>query len=118
MQESTLINQNARKVAVKVLVKDDVPLFLQHPKQTSLYQKTSYYHDPKSELFLYDQIHKNLPKYGKNLQQSMLSLCQQYNTSMQLFPYFNYYNHSAALAASLAATATGEEDISQDREPQ
>lgn len=117
MQESNLINQNARKVAVKVLVKDDVPLFLQ-PKQNPLYQKGSYYHDPKSDLFLYDQIHKNLPKYGKNFQQSMLSLCQQYNTSVQLFPYFNYYNHSAALAASLAASVASEEEITQDRETQ
>lgn len=117
MQESNLINQNARKVAVKVLVKDDVPLFLQHSKQ-HIYQKSTYYPDPKSDIFLYDHLHKNLPKYGKNIQQSMLSLCQQYNTSMQLFPYFNYYNHSAALAASLAATVTGDDEAMPDREAQ
>lgn len=107
MQESNIINQNARKVAVKVLVKDDVPLFLQH--KSPIYQKGTYYPDPKSEMFIYDQLHKNLPKYGKTFQQSMLSLCQQYNTSMQMFPYFTYYN-PGALAASLATTVTSEED--------
>lgn len=114
MQESNLMNQNARKVAVKVLVKDDVPLFLQH--KTPIYQK-GYYPDPKSEMFIYDQLHKNLPKYGKNLQQSMLSLCQQYNTSMQLFPYFSYYNPSA-LAASLNTSVASDEDANDTREQQ
>lgn len=83
LQESNLLGQNARKVAVKVLVKDDVPLFLQ---KGPLYQK-GFYGEAKPDLFLYHQ------KYGtKSLQESMLSLCQQYNSSMQLFPYFNYYH--------------------------
>lgn len=96
MQESNLLhNQNARKVAVKVLVKDDIPLFLQ--QKTPIYQK-SYYPETKADLCIYDPFgaSKSLgQKYNpKTLQESMLSLCQQYSNSMQLFPYFNYYHPS------------------------
>lgn len=96
MQESNLLHsQNARKVAVKVLVKDDIPLFLQ--QKTPIYQK-NYYPEAKSDLCIYDPFGaaKNLgQKYSpKTLQESMLSLCQQYSNSMQLFPYFNYYHPS------------------------
>ncbi|XP_050305278.1 homeobox protein Nkx-3.2-like [Anthonomus grandis grandis] len=91
MQESTMLNSNARKVAVKVLVKDDMPLFLQ--QKPPLYQKNPYYPDPsKPDFFVYDQLSKTVvQKYPKNLQESMLNICQQYN-QMQLFPYFNYYH--------------------------
>lgn len=96
MQESNLLHgQSARKVAVKVLVKDDIPLFLQ--QKAPMYQK-NYYPDSKSDLCIYDPFGaaKSLgQKYNpKTLQESMLSLCQQYSNSMQLFPYFNYYHPS------------------------
>ncbi|GJQ75825.1 hypothetical protein Trydic_g17894 [Trypoxylus dichotomus] len=93
MQESSLLNQNARKVAVKVLVKDDMPL---------LYQKHGFYQENKNDFFVYDQFNKNLTqKYTpKSIHESMLNLCQQYNSSMQLFPYFNYYH--PALVNSIA----------------
>lgn len=102
-------------MAVKVLVKDDMPLFLQ---QKPLYhQKTSpgFYPEAKSDLGIYDPFDKGLPhhhqKYAsKALQESMLSLCQQYSTSMQLFPYFNYYHPS--ILGSLASHQ--EEDLSVD----
>ncbi|KAJ3643105.1 hypothetical protein Zmor_025837 [Zophobas morio] len=87
MQESSMLSQNARKVAVKVLVKDDVPLFLQ--QKAPVYQK-GFYGEPKTDFFIYDQLSK--AKYPKSLHESMLSLCQQYSNSMQLFPYFNYYH--------------------------
>jgi hypothetical protein len=89
MQESSMLGQNARKVAVKVLVKDDVPLFLQ--QKAPVYQK-GFYAEPKADFFIYDQIKAAAPKYPKSLHESMLSLCQQYSNSMQLFPYFNYYH--------------------------
>ncbi|KAB0795611.1 hypothetical protein PPYR_12450 [Photinus pyralis] len=91
MQEQNIMSQNARKVAVKVLVKDDMPLFMQ-PKNL-MYQKTHAYDGNKSDLFLYDPFNKNsTQKYGsKTLQESMLNLCQQYNSSLQLLPYFSYY---------------------------
>ncbi|KAJ8965214.1 hypothetical protein NQ314_004283 [Rhamnusium bicolor] len=94
MQESNLLNQNAKRVAVKVLVKDDMPIFLQ--QKSPIYQKNGYYTEPtKSEFFVYDQISKGMvQKYPKTIQESMLSLCQQYSNSMQLFPYFNYYHPS------------------------
>ncbi|RZC34385.1 Homeobox domain containing protein, partial [Asbolus verrucosus] len=97
MQESSMLNQNARKVAVKVLVKDDVPLFLQ--QKGPVYQKGGFYAEPKADFFIYDQLSKggSAPKYPKSLHESMLSLCQQYSNSMQLFPYFNYY-HPAILS--------------------
>lgn len=92
MQESNLLhNQNARKVAVKVLVKDDIPLFLQ--QKTPMYQK-SYYPETKSDLCIYDPFGAAKKYNPKTLQESMLSLCQQYSNSMQLFPYFNYYHPS------------------------
>lgn len=92
LQESNLLShhQNGRKVAVKVLVKDDVPLFLQKP-HPAVYQKNGYYAEPK-DFFVYDQIKSGAQKYPKALHESMLSLCQQYSNSMQLFPYFNYYH--------------------------
>ncbi|XP_044271123.1 homeobox protein Nkx-3.2-like [Tribolium madens] len=90
LQESSMMNQNARKVAVKVLVKDDVPLFLQ--QKGPVYQKGAFYAEPKADFFIYDQLKGGLPKYPKSLHESMLSLCQQYSNSMQLFPYFNYYH--------------------------
>ncbi|KAF7273651.1 hypothetical protein GWI33_013643 [Rhynchophorus ferrugineus] len=94
MQESNMLNSNARKVAVKVLVKDDIPIFLQ--QKPALYQKPGFFPDPsKSDLFVYDQIHKSMgQKYPKMLHESMLSLCQQYSNSVQLLPYFNYYHPS------------------------
>lgn len=94
LQESTMLNHSARKVAVKVLVKDDIPIFLQ--QKTPIYQQNSYYPDVKSDYFVYDQFNKSISqKYNqKSLQESMLNLCQQYNNSMQLFPYFNYYHPS------------------------
>lgn len=114
MQESAMLNQqNARKVAVKVLVKDDIPIFLQHAgnnsgsgmKTANFYQKsTGYYNaEPKGgDLFVYDQLNKNLTqKYPKTIQESMLSLCQQYSNSMQLFPYFNYYHPSLIAGTNL-----------------
>lgn len=104
MQETAILSQSARKVAVKVLVKDDIPIFLQHGagsglKTASLYQKSStgYYTEPKGgDLYVYDQLNKTMStqKYPKTIQESMLSLCQQYSNSMQLFPYFNYYHPS------------------------
>lgn len=98
MQESSMLNQNARKVAVKVLVKDDMPLFLQ--QKSPLYQKNSFYPESKADLTVYDHFAKGVPqKYtSKALQESMLTLCQQYSNSMQLFPYFNYY-HPAILGS-------------------
>ncbi|KAJ8975623.1 hypothetical protein NQ317_005736 [Molorchus minor] len=93
MQESTMMGQNAKRVAVKVLVKDDVPIFLQ--QKTPIYQKNGYYTEPKTDFFVYDQLGKNTgQKYPKTIQESMLSLCQQYSNSMQIFPYFNYYHPS------------------------
>lgn len=94
MQESNLLSQNGRKVAVKVLVKDDVPLFLQN--KSSLYQKHSSYYPDTKDFLIYEHLNKNLsPKYAsKSLQESMMNLCQQYTTSMHLFPYFNYYHPS------------------------
>lgn len=100
LQESTMLNhhQNARKVAVKVLVKDDMPLFLHQKSAAPSYQKGAGYYSGGGEAkagdcFVYDQIQKSFgPKYPKNLHDSMLSLCQQYSNSMQLFPYFNYYH--------------------------
>ncbi|XP_060529015.1 homeobox protein koza-like [Cylas formicarius] len=95
MQESNMLNPNVRKVAVKVLVKDDMPIFLQ--QKSPIYQKAPYYPETtsKNEYFVYDQLNKNInPKYPKTIQESMLSLCQQYSSSMQLFPYFNYYHPS------------------------
>ncbi|XP_018332252.1 homeobox protein zampogna-like [Agrilus planipennis] len=97
MQEQNMMNQNARKVAVKVLVKDDIPLFMQ---QKSMYKTPVVYNEPcKNDLFLYDQFNKNIVhKYNsKTLQESMLSLCQQYNNSLQLLPYFSYYHPSALM---------------------
>ncbi|XP_056633542.1 homeobox protein zampogna-like [Diorhabda sublineata] len=86
MQETNLLNQSAKRVAVKVLVKDDIPLFLQQKNQ--LYQKSGYYPDQaKNDLFM-------VQKYPKSIQESMLNLCQQYSSSIQLFPYFNYYHPS------------------------
>ncbi|XP_072387438.1 uncharacterized protein [Diabrotica undecimpunctata] len=86
MQESSLLNQSAKRVAVKVLVKDDIPVFLQ--QKNPVYQKTSYYPDQaKNDFFM-------VQKYPKSIQESMLSLCQQYSSSIQLFPYFNYYHPS------------------------
>lgn len=92
MQESSLLNQTGRKVAVKVLVKDDVPLFLQQKAQ--IYHKGAFYGEPKSDVFIYEHGKGIVPKYPKSLQESMLSICQQYSNSMQLFPYFNYYHPS------------------------
>ncbi|CAH0554723.1 unnamed protein product [Brassicogethes aeneus] len=109
LQESNLLSQNARKVAVKVLVKDDMPLFLQ--QKAPMYQKSPFYGEPKSDYFMYDQINKQ--KYPKTLQESMLSLCQQYSNSMQIFPYFNYYHPSL-----LGNTAHQEEDIHPDTREQ
>lgn len=113
MQESNMLNSSARKVAVKVLVKDDVPIFLQ--QKAPMYQRT-YCTDPTKtpDFFVYDQLMgKNLvQKYPKTLQESMLNLCQQYSSSMQLFPYFNYYHPS--LIGSLGQQ---EEDVgSESRE--
>ncbi|XP_049823572.1 homeobox protein Nkx-3.2 [Aethina tumida] len=111
MQESNLMGQNARKVAVKVLVKDDVPIFLQ---QKPVYPKGGFYGEPKGEFFVYDQLNKTMgQKYPKTLQESMISLCQQYTNSMQLFPYFNYYHPS--LLGNLAQT---EDDISPESREQ
>ncbi|XP_022916066.1 homeobox protein zampogna-like [Onthophagus taurus] len=109
MQESTLLSQNARKVAVKVLVKDDMPMLYQkHPQ--------GFYNDPK-EFFVYDQFSKSVAqKYvaNKSLQESMLNLCQQYNNSMQLFPYFNYY-HPGIVTTSMVHP-DDEINIEQQRE--
>lgn len=103
LQENNLLNQNARKVAVKVLVKDDMPLFLQH-KNSPNYQKTYCYPDNNNkDYFIYDQYTKQ--KYSsKAIHESMLNLCQQYNNSMQLLPYFNYYH------PSLITTVENQED--------
>lgn len=113
MQESSVLGQGARKVAVKVLVKDDMPLFLQQ-KAPLYHQKTSgaFYPESKAELGIYDPFGKGISqKYSsKTLQESMLSLCQQYSNSMQLFPYFNYYHPS--IIGSL--TSHQEEDLSVD----
>lgn len=103
LQESNLLNHTARKVAVKVLVKDDMPLFLQQNLAKPMYTK-GLYPDGK-ELFIYDHLNKSIAgKYaGKSLQESMITLCQQYNNSMLSFPYFNYY-HPTVL------TSPGQED--------
>lgn len=107
LQENNLLNQNARKVAVKVLVKDDMPLFLQD-KTTTNYQKTYCYPDGK-DYFVYDQYTKQ--KYStKAIHESMLNLCQQYNNSMQLLPYFNYYHPSL-----IATIGNQEEDNLPDQ---
>lgn len=72
-----------------MLVKDDMPLFLQ--QKGLAYQKApTGYPDSKSDLFLYDPFVKNPP--AKNLQESMLNLCQQYNSSLHLLPYLGYYH--------------------------
>lgn len=93
LQESNMLNQNAKRVAVKVLVKDDMPIFLQ--QKTPIYQKSFYPDQAKNDFLFYDQINKGIvQKYPKSIQESMLSLCQQYSSSMQLFPYFNYYHPS------------------------
>lgn len=108
MQETNILNQNARKVAVKVLVKDDMPLFLQ--QKTVAYQKTNYcYPENKTDYFMYDHLNKNISqKYSsKAIQESMLSLCQQYNNSMHLLPYFNYYH------PALITNVNNQEDDSQ-----
>lgn len=99
MQESNILNQNAKRVAVKVLVKDDMPIFLQqvHQQETPIYPKNAYYpvDQQKNDFFMYEQFTKNVAqKYPKTIQESMLSLCQQYPTSVQLFPYLNYYHPS------------------------
>lgn len=92
LQENNLLNQNGRKVAVKVLVKDDVPLFLQQ-KSSPSYQKNYCYPESNKDYYIYDQYTKQ--KYStKAIHESMLNLCQQYNNSMQLLPYFNYYHPS------------------------
>lgn len=105
MQESNILNQNGRKVAVKVLVKDDIPLFLQQQQQAQQktnYQKNYCYNDNK-DYFIYEQYNKQ--KYNtKAIHDSMLNLCQQYNNSMQLLPYFNYYH------PSLIATIANQDD--------
>ncbi|KAF5284271.1 hypothetical protein FQA39_LY04564 [Lamprigera yunnana] len=111
MQEQNLMTQSARKVAVKVLVKDDMPLFMQ-PKNL-IYQKPQLYNDnSKSDLFLYDPFNKSVgQKYAsKSLQESMLNLCQQYNSSLQLLPYFSYY-HPATIMSGLQPS---QEDVSID----
>ncbi|KAF2896851.1 hypothetical protein ILUMI_09324 [Ignelater luminosus] len=97
MQEQNMMNQNARKVAVKVLVKDDIPLFMQ--QKSLMYQKSPVYETNKSDLFLYDPFNKGInQKYGsKSLQESMLNLCQQYNSSLQFLPYFSYYHPSTIM---------------------
>lgn len=95
MQESNLLNQSAKRVAVKVLVKDDMPIFLQ--QDASVYPKNAFYSvdQPKNDFFVYDQLSKNVTqKYPKTIQESMFSLCQQYSSSVQLFPYLNYYHPS------------------------
>lgn len=110
MQEQNIMTQNARKVAVKVLVKDDMPLFMQPPKGL-MYQKSPIYGDGhKSDLFLYDPFDKSGgQKYGgKSLQESMLNLCQQYNSSLQLLPYFSYYHHPSTLMGGLQANQEDE----------
>lgn len=112
MQESNMLNQNARKVAVKVLVKDDMPLFLQ--QKSPLYQKNAFYPDPKTDINVYDPFTKGIPqKYAsKALQESMLTLCQQYSNSMQLFPYFNYY-HPAILGS---ISSSQEDEVLEHRD--
>lgn len=109
LQENNLLNQqNGRKVAVKVLVKDDMPLFLQHQQKnaTNYHQTKNNYCYPDNnnkDYFIYDQYTKQ--KYStKAIHESMLNLCQQYNNSMQLLPYFNYYH------PSLIATISGNPD--------
>ncbi|XP_044753232.1 homeobox protein Nkx-2.5 [Coccinella septempunctata] len=94
LQESSMLSHNARKVAVKVLVKDDMPLFLQ--QKSSVYQKPYHAEPNKNDFYVYEQMNKNLTqKYNpKSLQESMLNLCQQYSNSVSLFPYFNYYHPS------------------------
>lgn len=95
LQEQNLLNHNARKVAVKVLVKDDMPLFLQ--QKSPIYQKTAFYPDGKAaDYFVYDHFKNSInQKYNtKSIQESMLSLYN--NTMPPLFPYFNYY-HPAGL---------------------
>lgn len=94
MQESNILNQNAKRVAVKVLVKDDMPIFLQ--QETPVFPKNTYYsvEHPKNDFLVYDQLTKNAQKYPKTIQESMFSLCQQYSNSVQLFPYLNYYHPS------------------------
>lgn len=95
LQESNLLNQNAKRVAVKVLVKDDMPIFLQ--QESPIYSKNTYYpvDQTKTDFFVYDHLTKNVAqKYPKTIQESMFSLCQQYSNSVQLFPYLNYYHPS------------------------
>lgn len=94
LQESSILNQNARKVAVKVLVKDDIPIFLQ--QKSPIYQKPYHTEPSKTDFYVYEQMNKNFSqKYNpKHLHESMLNLCQQYSNSMSLFPYFNYYHPS------------------------
>lgn len=90
-----MLNQNAKRVAVKVLVKDDIPIFLQ--QEGPIFPKSSYYsvEHSKNDFLVYDQLSKNAAqKYPKTIQESMFSLCQQYSNSVQLFPYLNYYHPS------------------------
>lgn len=111
MQESNLMSQNARKVAVKVLVKDDMPMFLQ--QKAPMYQKNVFCPESKSDFFVYDQFNKSLGnRYSpKTIQESMISLCQQYNNSMQLLPYFNYYHPGI-----VGSMPNQEEDCNVERE--
>ncbi|XP_045475107.1 homeobox protein zampogna-like [Harmonia axyridis] len=105
LQESNMLGHNARKVAVKVLVKDDIPIFLQHQK-SPIYQKPYHPDQTKNEFYVYEQMNKNLTqKYNpKSLQESMLNLCQQYSNSVSLFPYFNYYHPSLLGNVTIAQT--------------
>nr|CAH7745975.1 unnamed protein product [Callosobruchus chinensis] len=110
-----MLNQNAKRVAVKVLVKDDMPLFL-HQK-SPIYQKNFYAEQPKSDFFVYDQLNKSIAqKYPKTIQESMLSFCQQYSNSMQLFPYFNYYHPS--LVGGLSHPSQEEIDVESRDSPE
>ncbi|CAG9761128.1 unnamed protein product [Ceutorhynchus assimilis] len=94
MQETNMVNSNGRKVAVKVLVKDDMPIFIQKPPMPPMYPKNAFFPEPNQpDFFIYDHINKTMvQKYPKTIQQSMLDLCQQYSNSMNLFPYLNYYH--------------------------
>ncbi|XP_044730879.1 homeobox protein bagpipe [Chrysoperla carnea] len=98
LQENNLLNQSGRKVAVKVLVKDDMPLFSLHQKYSQLHPKIlSTYHDiiPKNEFFQPSQQSPIVGglKQSSKLQQSMINLYQQqYSNNHLPFTYFNCYH--------------------------
>lgn len=142
LQENNLLTQSGRKVAVKVLVKDDMPLFSLQQKYNQIHSKIFYpdiipKHEFLSQKNIYEQIIKNeaslfnqfqnkgmlydstatgaIGKSSKNqhLQQSMLNLYQQVPNVHFPLPYFNCYHPGGLLnQSSVSATPVMEHNSS------